>query len=163
MVPLVWTCWNRVGVKHFKNTARTSSWNIWHHKCMMSANDLTLFRMNTNLTAWKQWRGANEAKESNGALNQTTGFPETGMPSLSRWHTVQISVPKLGAENRHRLLDCVSYLSGTRFFWYQILVPVGAGQLPVLFCANFWYARVTMATSDWKKCCYVRCHGYWLP
>jgi len=32
--------------------------------------------------------------------------------TLSRWHTVQISAPKLGAENRRRFLDCVSYQSG---------------------------------------------------
>jgi len=32
--------------------------------------------------------------------------------------------------------------SGTRFFWYQILAPIGADRLPVLFYADFWYARV---------------------
>jgi len=33
--------------------------------------------------------------------------------------------PDFGAENRCLLLDCVSYRSGTRFFWYQIPAPIG--------------------------------------
>jgi len=38
--------------------------------------------------------------------------------------------PEISAETRRRAadfwsLDCVSYRSGTRFFWYQILAPVG--------------------------------------
>ena len=54
-------------------------------------------------------------------------------------------MPKVGTENLCRLLDCVSYRSGTRFFWYQILEPVGC----VFYFMPISGMHVTiMATGD---------------
>ena len=57
--------------------------------------------------------------------------------------------PDFGAKNRRRLLDCVSYGSGkpTRFFWYQILAPVGC----VFYFVPISGMHVTTtATGDWS-------------
>jgi len=56
--------------------------------------------------------------------------------------TIQISAPKVGAENWRRLLDCVSYRSGTRFpgtrFWRLFyFVPISGIHV------------TTTATGDW--------------
>jgi len=51
------------------------------------------------------------------------------------------------SRNRRRLLDCVSYRSGTRFFWYQILAPVGC----VFYFVPISGMHVTTtATGDWS-------------
>jgi len=83
--------------------------------------------------------------------------------NLSWWHTVQILAPKLGAENRRRLLDCVSYRYGTRFFWYQILAPIGCVFYFVLISGLVytWPLRQPVISTGRCHCFHFVCIVWW--